>query len=108
MKGYVFDFNINEVKFDERFIDQKYGTVTLYFICPKEWLNDIFPEATHSEISIEYPINQPEAIYASVMMSPTKEDSAGNAVDYNWLDIVLLPQEIEQLMNLADKTIGEK
>lgn len=103
MKGFIFDFDIEKVKFEERYENKEYEMITLYFIAPKEWLNGQFPEAVHSEISVEYPMNHPEAIYATVMMSPTKEDSEGHFEDYDWFDIILLPTEIELLMNLAKK-----
>lgn len=104
MKEIIFDFDINRVEFEEKYESKEYQTVTLYFIAPKEWLSDRFPEAVHSEISVEYPISQPEAIYATVMMSPTKVDTDGNSEDYDWFDIVLLPGEIELLMELAEKS----
>lgn len=104
MKGIIFDFDINKVEFEERYYSEEYETVTLYFTAPKEWLNNRFPEAVHSEISVEYPANHPEAIYATVMMSPTKTDTDGNSEDYDWFDIVLLPSEIELLMELAEKS----
>lgn len=103
MKGFIFDFDISKVEFEERYENKEYETVTLYFMAPKEWLNGNFPEAVHSEISVEYPIDHPEAIYATVMMSPTKTDTDGNSEDYDWFDITLLPSEIELLMDLANK-----
>lgn len=103
MKGFIFDFDISKVKFEEKYESKEYQTMTLYFVAPKEWLGDQFPEAVHSEISVEYPISQPEAIYATVLMSPIKVDTDGNSEDYDWFDIVLLPSEIESLMNLASK-----
>lgn len=103
MEGFIFDFDINKVKFEEKYENKEYQTVTLYFIAPKEWLGNRFHEAVHSEISVEYPINQPEAIYATVMMSPTKIKTNYDSEDYDWFDIVLLPSEIELLMDLANK-----
>ncbi len=106
MKEFIFDFDINKVEFDERterYTDDEYGTTTLYFIAPKEWLGDLYPEAVSAEISVEYPSSFPEAIYTSVMMSPTRTDTGDYFEDYDWFDIVLLPSEVEQLMNLAAK-----
>ncbi len=103
MVEFEFSFDIDKVKFEERFVNDELETVTLYFIAPKEWLGDLFPEAVHATISVEYPIAHPEARYASVMISPTKENSDGGFEDYEWGDIIGLPEEIEALMILAEK-----
>lgn len=103
MVEFEFSFDIDKVKFEERFVNDELETVTLYFIAPKEWLGDLFPEAVHATISVEYPIAHPEARYASVMISPTKENSDGGFEDYVWGDIIALPEEIEALMILAEK-----
>lgn len=103
MVEFEFSFDIDKVKFEERFINDELETVTLYFIAPKEWLGDLFPEAVHATISVEYPIAHPEASYASVMISPTKEDADGGFEDYEWCDLTALPEEIEALMILAEK-----
>lgn len=103
MVEFEFSFDIDKVKFEERFINDELETVTLYFIVPKEWLGDLFPEAVHATISVEYPIAHPEASYASVMISPTKEDADGGFEDYEWCDLTALPEEIEALMILAEK-----
>ena len=71
MKGYVFEFDISKVLFDERYRNDEYETETLYFFAPKEWLSGRYPEAISAEISVEYPVAHPEAIYATVMMSPS-------------------------------------
>ena len=103
MVEFEFSFDINEVKFEERFVNDELETVTLYFIAPKEWLGNLFPEAVHAEISVEYPIAHQEARYASIMISPTKEDEDGCFEDYEWCDLTALPEEIESLMILAEK-----
>lgn len=103
MVEFEFSFDIDKVKFEERFVNDELETVTLYFIAPKEWLGDLFPEAVHATISVEYPIAHPEARYASVMISPTKENSDGGFEDYEWGDIIAFPEEIEALMILAEK-----
>lgn len=105
MKGYVFEFDIGKVMFDERYRNDEHETETLYFFAPKEWLGDSYPEAIHSEISVEYPIAHPEAIHATVMMSPTRVNENNGVEDYDWYDIVLLPSEVEQLMDLASKAL---
>lgn len=103
MVEFEFSFDIDKVKFEERFVNDELETVTLYFIVPKEWLGDLFPEAVHATISVEYPIAHPEASYASVMISPTKEDADGGFEDYEWCDLTALLEEIEALMILAEK-----
>lgn len=108
MKKIISVFDINKVKFDERYENDEYKTVTLYFIAPKEWLNGVFPEAIQAEISIEYPVEHPEAEYASAMMSPTCKDENGNFEDYDWFDIELTPSEIEAMINLAENSVEKE
>lgn len=94
------------IKFDERFDDRDCGTTTLYFIAPKEMLkkfipvND-YPEAVSMEISIEFPANHIQANYADVCVSPTREIEGGTE-EYDWYDIDLPYDEIEELINLAE------
>ena len=86
----------NRITFDERHVSDVYGTTTLYFIAPKELLNNKYPEAESTEISIEFPTNNQDPEYASVMFSPTKDGE-----DYDWYDVNLPHEDIEQLMALS-------
>ena len=97
MQQTITNFDIEKVIFEEKYISDTYNSVTLYFITPKEWLNGKYPEAEHSEICLEYPIDHPEAMYAVAMLSPTKD-----CEDYDWFDIKLTNSEIESLMKLAE------
>lgn len=91
------------IKFEERYDNDVYGNTTLYFIAPKEMLKTMMikdcSEAVAMEISIELPTNHIEAAYASVCVSPTNEDGE----DYDWYDIDLPYDEIEELIKLAEK-----
>lgn len=95
------------IKFDERYDDEDYRTTTLYFIAPKEMLktfiptND-YPEAIAMEISIEFPTNHIEANYGDVCVSPTREVDGGTE-DYDWYDVDLPYDEIEELIKIATK-----
>lgn len=93
------------IEFDECYDDGE-GTTTLYFIAPKELLQVTmiknYPEAVSMEISIELPTNNMEARYADVSVSPTRyveEDDSYE--DYDWYDISLPYDEIEELIDLA-------
>lgn len=105
MEGY---FMLDKrIKFDERYDDEDYETTTLYFIAPKEMLKNFiptneYPEATSMEISIEFPINHIEANYANVCVSPTREAENGTE-DYDWHDVQIPYNEIEELIKLAEK-----
>lgn len=95
------------IKFDEKYDDEDYRTTTLYFIAPKEMLktfiptND-YPEAIAMEISIEFPANHIEANYGDVCVSPTREVDGGTE-EYDWYDIDLPYDEIEELIKIAMK-----
>lgn len=94
------------IEFDEKYIDEEYGTTTLYFIAPKEMLNGKYPEAESMEISIECPIDHLEARYASVEFSPTKYDEENDCyTDYEWFDVDMSYEDIEALIELAEKEV---
>lgn len=44
----------SRIKFDEKYVSDVYGTTTLYFIAPKEFLNNKYPDAESTEISVEF------------------------------------------------------
>lgn len=82
--------------FEERFVDKDYETTTLYFIGK----GDFFEGTNIFTISITHPSDHPEARYASISVSPTMEDSEGNLLDYDWIDIYLPPSVVEKLLDL--------
>lgn len=95
-------FDISKIKLEERYESEEYDTTTLYFIAPKKLLDGKYPEATHAEISVEYPTNNPEAHAATVMLSPSqKYDDSYSA--YDWTDIDLPYEHIEALIRLGNR-----
>ena len=97
---------VSDITYEDIYVDDDYGTTTLYFIAPKERLKDYlpdenFPEAVSMEISIEVPTDHIEAKYANVSVSPTKEVDGGYS-DYDWHNIDLDYVIIETLFMLAD------
>lgn len=92
------------IEFEERFDSDVYNTTTLYFIAPKEMLKTMmikdYPEAVSMEISIEFPTGCIEVKYADVCVSPTNDDGE----DYDWYDIDLPYDEIEELIRLAEES----
>lgn len=92
-------------EFDGRYHSEEYGTITFYFIAPKELLGNKYLEAAHAELSIEFPENYIEAKDAMVLISPTKYDEECDCyVDYEWYDFSLSYEEIEELIALAEKS----
>ena len=49
---------------------------------------------------MEFPTANPEARYAEVMFSPTKDGE-----DYDWFDVLIPLDEIEELMALAERSV---
>lgn len=87
-----------KIYFEEKNVNPESNTTTLYFIAPTDLLTKgKYPEAESAEISIEFPTAYPEARYADVMISPTKDGE-----DYDWLNINIPLSEIEKLMVLAE------
>ena len=94
----------NRIYFEEKYESDEYGTTTLYFIAPKKMLDGKYPEAEHTEISIEFPTSQPEAQYATVMFSPSRySEEAEGFTDYDWYDVDMPYEDIEALMQLAER-----
>ena len=93
------------IKFDESYVSESYGTITLYFTAPKDLFDGIDEDAESVEISIECPREYISAKYATVEYSPTKYFEEEEAyVDYDWRDISLPYDEIEALIKLAEES----
>jgi len=97
---------MNDIKFDERYDSEYIGETTLYFIAPKEMLDNFFPKGTYpdavnAEISIEVPTNSIEAKNANVSISPIGRTEDGYE-DYDWTDINIPYEEIENLFAIAN------
>lgn len=94
----IINFDINEIEYNDEYFDTYYKTLTIYFKAPKKYLCEKFPDADFSEISVELPESNFEAICASVMISPVKIDD-GIETCYDWHYFTLMPFEIEQLID---------
>lgn len=95
------NFDVSKVVFEDRYTNDGWGTTTLYFIAPKEWLGDRWSEAVHAEISLEFPLAHQEPAYTTAMISPTMKVDDDCYSDYDWVDLELSYEDIDRLMNLA-------
>ena len=95
------DFDTKKVILEDQYKSDEYETMTLYFIAPKEWLEGLYPDAVHTEISVEYPLNCPEAYAATVMVSPTRDLGEDGYEDYDWSDLELSLSDIDELIGMA-------
>ncbi len=103
METVIFDRDINQAIFDTGLDCSSDGTTILYFNVPKEWLGEKFDEAIGAVISVEYPTAHPEAVYATVNMSPLRVSDTGYLECFNWGRVKASPTEIETLIALAGK-----
>ncbi len=87
--------DISQIEFEERYIDTV-GNVALYFIAPKEFVSDKFPEAEHATISIIYHASDKDFDNCFTEISPTTDGS-----DYDWYHIDLEKDDIIQLISKA-------
>lgn len=85
------------IVFKEKVVCAEYGTTTLYFSTSKEMLNGKYPDAQSMMISVEYPTATPEARFASVMFSPTKDGES-----YDWFDADLRYKDIAKLIDYGE------
>lgn len=100
----------NRIKFEEKYINDDYGNTTFYFIADTSLLRELvgnkYPEADGMTISIEFPADNVEARYGSVCISPYKESGDGcfgQVEDYDWTDIDLPYEEIEEFIRMATR-----
>ena len=108
-----FRFDISKVELEDSYAVIEYGVAEnrerLYFIAPKEWVEDKYPEAEGSTIILEFnnydDILEGKTRYESI--SPV-EFADGDMIDYDWNDISLEHDEIMQLVDLAAKTLQER
>lgn len=77
--GKEIELDISELVLEERVDSEVFGFTTLYFIGPKELINDKYPEAESTKISVEFDTGDPYGPYLDIMISPTKDGE-----DYNW------------------------
>lgn len=95
------------IKFDESYISEDHGTITLYFTGPKELLTEYYSDAEYAEISIECPKEYIDAKYSYVEISPVMYDEKSKEyIYYDWRDIELPYEEIEELIKLAEEKGG--
>lgn len=102
----------DDIQFDRSYINNEYGTTTLYFNAPSDILNvGEFDSATSAKISVEFPSESPAYFYSvdgSVMFSPVFEPDNG----LFWYDVDLPYEDIDILLTLFDKGMrfgnGEK
>ena len=96
---------MEDIRFDERYDDDYSNETTLYFIAPKEMLDNFFPKGKYPnaigmEIAIEVPTNNIEARNAEVSVSPTRK-TEDEYEDYDWTDVSIPYEEIETLFVIA-------
>lgn len=98
------NINMGQIKFDEVFYNDTFDTITLYYKAPKELLKEALEEEEYEtvvsiEISMEFPKDHTEPMYADICISPTRE--IDGCLEYDWFDISLPIDEIQALIDLA-------
>lgn len=95
---------LRQAVFTNHYDNDEAKTRTLYFDAPKKLVRSLYPEADATVISIEFPLNNQEAKEASVSFGPATSDGNKNRV-YSWFDVDLAYQDIELLMDIAEKAL---
>lgn len=102
----IVDAMIHQISFEESVINCNSNTKSLYFIAPKEILEDKYREDSEietAEILIEYPLAAETlgeaAENAICSISPTKEVD-GVSTDFDWYDVLLDENTIKALIKL--------
>lgn len=94
---------VEMIQFVKSYVNDEYGTTTLYFSAPSDVLRgNVSPDAVSAIISVEFPAEQPEFFYAadgSVMMSPVFKPDTGLL----WMDVNLPYEDIDALLEIFDQ-----
>ena len=101
----MIDFQKYNVEFDESYDNGEFLTTTFYFTASKDILALFMPpedyaEAVLAEISVEMSNQFPEPAFCACSISPTREFDGG-LEDYDWRNIALTDEEINNLLKLA-------
>lgn len=92
----VKDFDISKLKLEDRWKSELLGNTVLFFIAPKEWIVDKYPEADSAEISCEFHTVKPTDGLISVMISPTKNGSG-----YDWDNLEINDRTVKELIKFG-------
>lgn len=92
----VKDFDISKLKLEDQWESELLGNTVLFFIAPKEWIADRYPEADSAEISCEFHTVEPTKGLISVMISPTK-----NRCGYDWDNLELDDRTVKELIKFG-------
>lgn len=90
------------IVFEEEYVSEEHGTVTYYFVGPRELLGEEYLDVEAATISVECPIDKQESRYAQVEISPVYGGS-----NYDWIDVDLPYEEIDALIAWARKSRKE-
>lgn len=102
------DNYISQIEFIDIYINEKYGTTTLYFSAPKEMLDGKYSEAEFMTISIEFPTDHHEASDTHVECSPTEYDEETDSyTDYDWFDVDMSYEDIDKLFVIYEMWIKQ-
>lgn len=99
----ISEFDISKIVLEETYKSAIWNSITLYFIAPKEWINDSYPEAESCEIGVEVPIDNMDLTHTLVMISPTKD-----GYDYDWNYIDLPDENIGHMIEIAKQAIRQE
>ena len=101
---------ISEIELCDWYINDAYGTTTLYFTAPLHSLTVAigermkleYPEAEDMTISLEFPTGHSEACDTTVCYSPTIYDPEEEAyTDCDWRDVDMPYEDVEKLFEVA-------
>lgn len=95
-----------DIRFDEMWRNEECNELVLWFIAPKELMNEYipdtnYPEMVSTEIQITTPLDKIDANHAAVSISPTRISESGQE-DYDWNSIEMDKELIETLLVMAD------
>ena len=95
------------IKFHESYIEEEYNTITFYFIAPKDLFDNIDKETDYVELSVECPREYISSSYSTVEYSPVEYNKKNQTyIPYDWRDIELPYEEIDELIKLAEEKGG--
>lgn len=93
-----------ELELEEQYYNREENTITLYFTAPSSILDNFFAKGSYPDaISAELSVSIGDHPYLSepvVCISPTR-NTMGGTEDYDWSEISLPDNELDEILNLA-------
>ena len=97
--------DFSDIRLEDVFENNECQEVTYFFTAPKDLIDQCYPgvyeDAVGTEVSVTFPMGHIDAEHATVEISPTREVQDGFS-DYDWNEIILPYEDVEELFKIVE------